>query len=83
MKVYYTPKMLGPAHAVSPSAYKPAEVVSSWLRIAPDLDVIAPEPVMAAQFCLAHDLRFVGDVLAGRRKNGFGNTSPEIAAGLP
>ena len=35
MKVYYTPKMLGPPHAVSPSAYKPAEVVASWLQIAP------------------------------------------------
>jgi acetoin utilization deacetylase AcuC-like enzyme len=83
MNVYYTPKMLGPAHAVSPSACKPAEVVASWLRIAPDLEVIEPEPVTVAQFCLAHDLRFVGDVLSGRRNNGFGNASPEIAAGLP
>lgn len=83
MNVYYTPKMLGPAHAVSPSAYKPAEVVASWLRIAPGLDVIEPEPVTVAQFCLAHDLRFVADVLACRRNNGFGNTSPEIASGLP
>ena len=73
MKVYHTPKMLGPAHAVSPSAYKPAEVLAFWLRIAPGLEVIAPEPVSAAQFCLAHDLRFVDDVLAGRRNNGFGN----------
>jgi acetoin utilization deacetylase AcuC-like enzyme len=83
MKVYYTPKLLGPAHAVSPSAYKPAEVVASWLRIAPDLEVIEHVPVTVAQFCPAHDLRFVGDVLAGRRNNGFGNTSPAIAASLP
>lgn len=83
MNVYYTPKMLGPAHAVSPSAYKPAEVVASWLGVAPDLEVIEPEPVTVAQFCLSHDLLFVADVLACRRNNGFGNTSPEIASGLP
>lgn len=83
MKVYYTPKMLGPAHAISPSAYKPAEVVASWLQIAPGLQVIEPEPVSVAQFCLAHDVRFVGDVLACRRPNGFGTLSPEVAASLP
>lgn len=83
MNVYYTPKMLGPAHAVSPSAYKPAEVVASWLQIAPDLKVIEPAPVTVSQFCLAHDVSFVGDILAGKRRNGFGNTSPEIAASLP
>ena len=49
MKVYYTPQMLGPAHAVSPSAYKPAEVLASWLHIAPSLEVIEPAPVTVSQ----------------------------------
>lgn len=83
MKVHYSPKMLGPAHAVSPSAHKPAEVVASWLLIAPDLEIVEPTPVSVAQFCLAHEIKFVTDVLACRRKNGFGNYSQEIAAGLP
>lgn len=83
MKVYYTPKMLGPPQEHSPSAHKPGRVVESWLAIAPRLKVIEPPPVTIEQLCLAHDRAFVTGVLAGRRPNGFGNTSREVAASLP
>lgn len=75
--------MLGPPQARSPSAHKPQAVVESWLAIAPQLEIIAPEPVSVTQLCLAHSPVYVADVLAGRAPNGFGNRSLEVAASLP
>jgi acetoin utilization deacetylase AcuC-like enzyme len=83
LKVFYPPKMLGPPQARSPSAHKPQPVVESWLTIAPQLEIIAPEPVSVTQLCLAHSPEHVADVLAGRAPNGFGNQSLEVAASLP
>lgn len=83
MNVYYTPKMLGPPQSLSPSAHKPGRVVESWLAIAPKLNLIEPAPVTIEQLCLAHDRDFVTGILAGRLRNGFGNTSKEVAASLP
>jgi acetoin utilization deacetylase AcuC-like enzyme len=83
MNVYYTPKMLGPPQASSPSAHKPRLVVESWLAIAPKLNLIAPAPVTVEQLCLAHDRDFVTGILAGRLLNGFGNTSRDVATSLP
>ena len=83
MNIHYTPKMLGPPQAYSPSAHKPQQAVESWLSIAPGLAILEPDPVSQAQLRLAHDADFVSDVLAGRLPNGFGNFSPEVAASLP
>ena len=83
MNVYYTPKMLGPPQANSPSAHKPGRVVESWLEIAPRLNLIEPAPVTIEQLCLAHDRDFVTGILSGRLRNGFGNTSREVATSLP
>lgn len=83
MKVYYSPTMLGPPQEHSPSAHKPRRVVESWLAMAPDLELIEPPPVTVEQLCLAHDPEFVTGVISGRRQNGFGNTSRELAASLP
>lgn len=83
MKVYYSERMLGPPQADSPSAHKPRLVVESWLALAPRLTLIEPPPVSTAQLCLAHSPDFVTGVLAGTERNGFGNTSREVASSLP
>ncbi|MGE4072161.1 MAG: hypothetical protein AB7E72_13405 [Lysobacterales bacterium] len=57
--------------------------MESWLAIAPQLEIIAPQPVSVAHLCLAHSPEYVADVLAGRASNGFGNRSLELAASLP
>jgi len=81
--VYYTPQMVGPEQTASPSAHKPAAVVESWLKLVPDLRVIAPRPVDLDDIALAHDRDWALDVLIGQADNGFGNRSREIAATLP
>jgi acetoin utilization deacetylase AcuC-like enzyme len=68
---------------MSPSAGKPAAVVASWQALGLPIRVTAPKPVTIDDFTLAHELRFVEDVLSGRRDNGFGNRSMEVAAALP
>lgn len=81
--VYYSPRMVGPPQASSPSAHKPAAVIESWLRLIPELRVITPPPVDLNDIGLAHDVDWASDVLVGRADNGFGNRSMEIAATLP
>jgi acetoin utilization deacetylase AcuC-like enzyme len=83
IKVFYCDAMVADSQSFSPSAHKPAEVVRSWQRLGIDMEIVAPEPVTVEQLSRAHDPRFVADVLAGRRKNGFGNTSAAVARSLP
>lgn len=81
--VFFTPAMVANAASYSPSAGKPAQVLASWRRLGLPLNVVAPEPVSAAQLCLAHDADFVHGVLGGERANGFGHRLSEVAASLP
>lgn len=83
MKVVYDERMVADAQSFSPSARKPREVMASWRRRFPVLEVIEPVPVTVAQLCLAHDPDYVRAVLALRQANGFGNHLPEVAASLP
>ncbi|MBA3506345.1 MAG: histone deacetylase [Betaproteobacteria bacterium] len=83
MKIFYTDLMVADSESFSPSAHKPREVVQSWQALGIPLEIVAPEPVTVEQFALAHDRRFVEDVLACRRANGFGNRSAAVAASLP
>ena len=80
--VFFSPQMVGPAQVASPSAHKPAPVVESWLKLIPDLRVIAPQPVDLDDIALAHDRDWALDVLIGQADNGFGNRSLELAASL-
>ena len=82
-EVHYTPRMVGPAQRHSPSAHKPAEVVASWLRLLPTLEIVEPVPVDTNELGLAHDRDWVIDVLTGKADNGFGNRSMEVAGTLP
>lgn len=81
--VFFSPAMVADAGSYSPSASKPAAAVASWQALGLPLAIRAPAPVAAEQFGVAHDLGFVADILAGRRRNGFGNASPGVAAALP
>jgi acetoin utilization deacetylase AcuC-like enzyme len=82
MLVLYTPRMVADSRSMSPSAAKPAAVVEAWLRRGLAIEVIEPEPVTVDELARVHDRAYVEAVLAGRRRNGFGNTSPEVAATL-
>ncbi len=83
MKVFYTSAMVADSESFSPSARKPAEVVASWRALGVEIEIVAPAPVTVDQLARAHDRAFVEAVLVGKRKNGFGNRSPAVAASLP
>lgn len=83
LTVFYSPRMAVPSESYSPSSEKPAQVLASWRRLGVPLDVREPVAATAHQLALAHDPRFVADVLACRTANGFGNCSRQVAATLP
>lgn len=82
--VFFVPEMVADSKSVSPSASKPPKVVSEWNRRFPDhVEVLSFEPVTPDQIKLVHDPVFVDRILASKKRNGFGNTCPLIAATLP
>ena len=81
--VFFSPAMVADGQSYSPSAGKPALVVESWQFLGLPLRFIAPQPISAEQFGLAHDSEFVAEILGCRRDNGFFNKSPVVAASLP
>ncbi len=83
MKVFYTPKMVADSKSASPSASKPKLVVESWLRQNLPITVVEHSPVTVDQLSVAHDRKYVEDVLGLKRVNGFCNRSTEVAAALP
>lgn len=81
--VFYRPEQVANAASYSPSAAKPAAVVASWQALDVPLDIRTFAPVTRDQIKRAHDARFVDDLLDCKISNGFGNSSPEVAASLP
>lgn len=81
--VFYTPKMLAPVTNRSPSPGKPQYVVESWRKKFPAIEVLEPEPVSVVQLALAHEPQYVEGILACQIRNGFNNTSSEVASSLP
>jgi acetoin utilization deacetylase AcuC-like enzyme len=75
--------MVAPSDSLSPSAEKPALVVTSWVQQGFPIEVIAPDSVSVEELSTAHNLEHVRAVLECRAFNGFGNRSPAIAASLP
>jgi len=82
LPVYYTPRMVADSGSFSPSAGKPAQVVAAWLERGLAIELCEPTPVTVDQLARAHDRAHVEAILACRKPNGFGNTSPEVAATL-
>ena len=81
--VCFSDRMAADSGAFSPSAGKPVHVLASWQARGFPIDVFEPEPLSADDLAVAHDPTMVEDILAGRRSNGFGNRSPEVARTLP
>lgn len=83
LPVFFAPEMVASPTSYSPSAAKPAAVVADWNARGLPLDVRAPVPVTEIDLCRAHDRSYVRGVLSGEDSNGFGCTSPQVAASLP
>lgn len=67
----------------SPSAGKPAKVLESWKKLGIPFEVCSFDPLTVDEIALAHDRRYVDQVLTLEEENGFGNKSPMVAAALP
>ena len=84
MKIFYRSEQTSHGNdSFSPSAGKPAQVVTSWLQLDPTADVVGFEPLARADLALAHDRSYVDGVLDLKRDNGFGNKLAVVADALP
>lgn len=86
MKVFYRLEQVASNTAsYSPSAYKPGQVIEDWLALGliDARDIESFEPVSRADFKRVHDAQMVDDVLDLKRRNGFRNHDPQVAASLP
>lgn len=67
----------------SPSARKPMVLAERLLKLGTPIRWIAPEAVGIDALKAVHDATMVDEILACKRKNGFGTISPRIARTLP
>lgn len=81
--VFYTTAMLAQPNSFSPSAQKPEHVLSAWQAAGLPSAVSGITPATEYDLCFAHDPAFVRGVLDQTVENGFGDTSPDVAASLP
>lgn len=82
--VLYDPRQQAESiESYSPSASKPARAVASWVAGGLPVEVRSFDPAPVSLLQRVHDPDFVDGVLAGRRRNGFGNTNASVAASLP
>lgn len=83
MKIFYDKRQsVKENDSFSPSAGKPEQVVESWKQLGIPLELSTFTPLTLSELTLAHDPNYVEEVLNGRRNNGFGNRSLEIANAL-
>ena len=73
MKVFYNSKMSVDSGSYSPSGSKPAAAVADWLARGLAVQIVDFEPATEADLCLAHNPKFVRQVLKGKKPNGHGN----------
>lgn len=87
LPVFYVPEMVGrPTKTYSPSAGKPAEVVADWqsdAAIFERIELIEFDSISRDTIALAHDPKYVADVLSLRVNNGFDERSRSVAESLP
>jgi acetoin utilization deacetylase AcuC-like enzyme len=85
LQVFYKNEQSVPSHIQlpSPSASKPTLLVKRWLDSGKNIKLVDFNPVTKEDFYLAHDPKFVEDVLTCRVDNGFETRHPEVAAALP
>jgi acetoin utilization deacetylase AcuC-like enzyme len=84
--VFYRPEQsCDAAKSFSPSAGKPRLVIEDWLaqpEIAPRIELKSFEAADDLLLENAHDPKYVAGVFSGRHRNGFGNTSGDVADSL-
>lgn len=84
MKVFYRTEQVAESSQPSPSALKPRLVVEDWRQHAEiQVDLFSFEPASIELIALAHDPKFVREVLSRKVENGFGNRDADVAASLP
>lgn len=81
--VFYRDEMVARFKNFSPSAGKPSEVMASWNKLSIPLGIVKPTRATEVDLCLAHDEKYVHDILSCSINNGFGNSLPGVAASLP
>lgn len=81
--VFYMPQMVADGQSYSPSASKPAKVISEWILLNMPIDVRVFEPATREDFYKAHKKSYVDGVLNGEVINGFGNKIMAVANSLP
>ena len=81
--VFYSDDMVCDSLSYSPSASKPARVVTAWEADGQAMRIMTPKPATCEQLRRAHSDEHVSGVLFGTRHNGFGNASAAVAASLP
>ena len=78
MQVYFRDDMSVDSGGYSPSARKPEQCIADWKKKKLEIEIVPFEAATADDLELAHDRTFVDDVLSGKRRNGHGNTYPEV-----
>lgn len=82
-KVFFSKKMVAESGCFSPSAKKPMQIIDDWISQGFEFEIIEQAPAMTEELALAHDRGFVDGILSCKIKNGFGNTSADVARSLP
>lgn len=81
--VTYDHRMVADANSYSPSAKKPAAVVSDWVERQLPIAITPVKPASVRTLEMAHHAGYVDAVLDCKIDNGFGNRSGKVAASLP
>ena len=84
--VVYSPKQVAVSGSdFSPSAHKPSEMLKfiQNRKNAFDIEIVEPEELTFHDFARAHDPQYVKDILARKRKNGFGTYAKSVVDSLP
>ena len=79
LPVFYRTEIDSEVTSFSPSAGKPALVITRWQSLELPIEICSFEPVTPDSLKLAHDNNYVEGVMNGILKNGFGNKDVAVA----
>lgn len=83
MKVFFDERQNVPVNtSFSPSAGKPVKIVLGWLEMKLPVEIMDVIPCSIEDLCLAHDPRYINDILTLKKDNGFGNRLKTVADSL-
>lgn len=79
LPVFYCEQMVSKVTSFSPSAGKPAAVITSWQMLQVPLNIQTVQPVSKDLIKMAHASEYVDGVFDGSIKNGFRNNDIAVA----